>query len=162
MEPAEERFVERMSRILESEGLSPAAGRMWAWLLVCDPPEQTAEGIADAIGVSRGSISGAGRMLETGGLLQRTRRRRDRREYWSAAPDAMIRVLDLRARQLQPTLDTLDEAIADLCDRGPVSLARLHDARDLYSLFVRAFPALVEQFRTERAARVAGVRAGKD
>ena len=39
----EERFVERMGGILAAEGLPPVAGRLWAWLLVCDPPEQTAE-----------------------------------------------------------------------------------------------------------------------
>lgn len=158
MQPEEERFVHRMGRILAAEGLPPVAGRMWAWLLVCDPPEQTAEEVAAAIGASRGSISGAGRMLEAGGLIERTRRSGGRRELWSAAPDAMIRVLDLRERQLRPTLDVLDRAIDDLADRGPASLSRLHEARDLYALFARAFPALVDQYKAERAANsVAGV-----
>jgi DNA-binding transcriptional regulator GbsR (MarR family) len=163
MRPEEERFVDRMARILAAEGLPPVAGRLWAWLLVCDPAEQTAADLAEAIGASRGAISGAARMLETAGLIRRRRRRADRREYWSSAPDAMIRVLEVRERQLKPTLIVLDEAISDLADRPPASLARLHDARELYAMFLRVFPALVDTFRVERAARAAvPLPSGKD
>lgn len=151
----EERFVDRMGGILASEGLPPVAGRLWAWLLVCDPPEQTAASLTEAVGASRGAISGAARMLEVAGLIQRTRRRGDRHELWSAAPDAMIRVLEVRERQLKPTVEVIEAAMAELGDRPSASLDRLRDAHGLYGLFVRVFPALVDQFRTERAARVA-------
>lgn len=144
--------MDRMARILAAEGLPPVAGRMWAWLLVCDPPEQTAAQLAEAIAASRGSISGMARLLEPSGLIQRTTRRGDRREFYSAAPDAMIRVLEVRGEQLRPTLDLLDHALGDLAGRENGSLDRLRDARDLYAFMVREFPAMIEKFRTERTA----------
>ena len=52
-----------MGRYLGQYGLPPMAGRMWGWLLVCDPVEQTAGQLAEALHASRGSISGTGRML---------------------------------------------------------------------------------------------------
>lgn len=163
MSSGEERFVDRMARILASEGLPPVAGRMWAWLLVCDPPEQTAAELAEAIGASRGSISGMARLLEPSGLIHRTSRRGDRRERYSAAPDAMIRVLEARDRHLRPALSVLDEALGDLSTRDDGSLQRLRDARDLYAFMSREFPALIEKYRTERAVpAAAGVPAGKD
>ena len=63
-----EELAGRMARILAQEGLPPVAGRMWAWLLVCDPPEQTAAQLAEAVGASRGSISGmaSARIAQTG------------------------------------------------------------------------------------------------
>src|ERR1700693_2086954 len=98
MQPGEESFIERWSRILAAEGLPPVAGRLWAWLLVCEPPEQSVEQIAHAIGASRGAISGAVRMLEPSGLVLRTKRRADRRDYWRTSPDAVIRSLEAKER----------------------------------------------------------------
>jgi DNA-binding transcriptional regulator GbsR (MarR family) len=163
MDHVEQEFVERWSRILAAEGLPPVAGRMWAWLLVCDPPQQTAEQISHAIGASRGAISGAARMLEPSGLILRTKRRGDRREYWRSSPDAMISVMEAKERQMRPSLDVLDQTLAALSGRPPEVLERLHETRALYAMFVRAFPTIVAQFKAERAARNgAGVPAGKD
>ncbi|GIH67164.1 hypothetical protein [Microbispora siamensis] len=36
----------------------PIAGRVLAWLMICDPPEQSAGQIAEAIGASRASVAG--------------------------------------------------------------------------------------------------------
>jgi len=163
MQADEARFVERITRVLAAEGLPPVAGRMWGWLLVCDPPEQTAADLAEAIGASRGSISGMARLLEPSGLIERTTRPGERREYYRAAPDAMLRVLEARHRQLQPALHAFDQALEDLAHRPPEALHRLSDARHLYALMVREYPALMDKFRTERAARAAaGAPAGKD
>ena len=85
MHDAEERFVEEMGQFLGRLGMTPMAGRMWGWLLICDPPEQTAAEIAEALHASRGAISGTARILASAGLIRRTTRRGDRREYFSVA-----------------------------------------------------------------------------
>ena len=163
MRPEELEFVDHWSRILAAEGLPPVAGRLWAWLLVCEPHEQTVEDIAHAIGASRGAISGAVRMLEPSGLIHRAKRRGDRREYWRSAPDAVIRVLEAKERQVRPSLDVLEGALAGLADRSDESLQRLRETRDLYVELAAAFPSIVTHFRAQRAATSgAGVPAGKD
>ena len=136
---------------------------MWAWLLVCEPADQTAEEIAHAIGASRGAISGAARMLEPSGLILRTKRRGDRREYWRSAPDAVIRVLENKERQVRPSLVVLEDALAHLGDRSAASLRRLRETRDLYAALAASFPAIVQEFKAERATSVrTGVPSGKD
>ena len=163
MQPEEEAFVDRWSRILASEGLPPVAGRLWAWLLVCEPPEQSVEQIADAIGASRGAISGAVRMLEPSGLIVRSKRRGDRREYWRTSPDAVIHSLEAKQRATRPSLQALDDVIGALADRSEESLARLREAQRLYVMLLTTFPQLIEQFRAERAAPApAMATAGKD
>ena len=42
------------------------------------------------------------RWLEPSGLIHRGRRRGDRRDYWSTTPDAMVRVIENRQRQIRP------------------------------------------------------------
>lgn len=163
MRPEEQEFIERWSAILALEGLPPIAGRLWAWLLVCEPPEQTVEQIAQAIGASRGAISGAVRWLEPSGLILRTKRRGDRREYWRTSPDAMIRSVEAKERQTRPSLEALDRALGALSDRSAESLDRLREAHRLYSMLLDTFPRLVEQFRADRAKHLAaGVPTGKD
>ena len=87
MTPGESQFGEEMGQFLSTLGMTPMAGRMWGWLLICDPAEQTAADIADALHASRGAISGTARLLATSGLIRRTTRRGDRREYFSAPPE---------------------------------------------------------------------------
>ena len=162
MRREEREFVERWSRILASEGLPPIAGRLWAWLLVCEPEEQTVDEIAEAIGASRGAISGAVRWLEPSGLIHRGRRRGDRRDYWSTTPDAMVRVIENRQRQMRPSLETLEAAIEGLSDRPPETLERLRDVHALYKVLFAVVVDAVERYTEHRAATAAGVPAGKD
>ena len=163
MRNEESEFVERWSRILAAEGLPPVAGRLWAWLLVCEPPEQTVDEISEAIGASRGAISGAVRMLEPSGLVLRSKRPRDRREYWRTSPDAMIHSFEAKERDMRPSLQALDAVIDALADRTVESLGRLREVQRFYGLLLRTFPEIIEEFRAERAASLpAGVPSGKD
>ena len=91
--PAQSRFIEEMGQFLGGYGMTPMAGRMWGWLLLCDPPEQTAAQIAEALQASRGAVSGAARILTTAGFIRRTTRRGDRREYFSSPPEALDSML---------------------------------------------------------------------
>jgi len=57
----------------------------------------------------------------------------------------------------------LDDALVKLSDRSEASLQRLRETRDLYEALTASFPAIVAQFKAERAtsARL-GAQSGKD
>src|SRR5664280_629627 len=76
-------FVEAMGQFMGGTGMTPMAGRLWAWLLICDPPAQTAGDLAVALKASRGAISGAAASLASTGMIRRMHRRGDRREHFS-------------------------------------------------------------------------------
>ena len=52
-------FVDEMGQYLGTYKFVPMAGRMWAWLLICEPAEQTAADLAAELQASRGAISTA-------------------------------------------------------------------------------------------------------
>ena len=54
-------------------GLPPMTGRVAGWLLICDPPEQTAAEIAEALQASRSAVASAVDTLESFAFLRRTR-----------------------------------------------------------------------------------------
>ena len=85
----EEAFVEAMGQELVTQGMPRMAGRVWGYLLIADPPEQSAQQIAERLAASRGAVSGAVRLLTAAGLIQRRTRRGDRRE-WLSAPEGTL------------------------------------------------------------------------
>jgi DNA-binding transcriptional regulator GbsR (MarR family) len=75
-------FIERFGLMWERAGSNRTVGRLFGWLLVCDPAEQTAADLALALGVSKASVSTATRSLELGGLLERTAAPGERRTLY--------------------------------------------------------------------------------
>ena len=150
MTQEEDRLVESMARMLSAGGLPLAAARMWAYLLVCEPPEQSAAELAETLHASRGSISGSARLLETAGLIRRSSRKGDRREYFSVPPGSIIQVLNARLPVTRAWRQLADEGLAILGDRTPASRARLQELRDVYAFMEQELPAMLERFVERR------------
>jgi DNA-binding transcriptional regulator GbsR (MarR family) len=144
-------FVEEMGRTLAGYGMTPMAGRMWGWLLICEPPEQTAAEIADALQASRGAISGTARILASAGMIRRTTRRGDRREYFSAPPETFDSFLESAGRIYRQFREMAERGLTAMADRPPESRARLQELRDVFAFVEQEVPAVVDRFLTERA-----------
>jgi hypothetical protein len=148
--PDEAAFVEEMGQFLGTSGMTPMAGRMWGWLLICDPPEQTATDLATELHASRGAISGTARLLSTAGMIRRTRRRGDRREYFTAPPGALVALLAGAGASFRRFREITGDGLVILGDRPPEARARLQEIHDAYAFFEREYPALIERYLEER------------
>jgi DNA-binding transcriptional regulator GbsR (MarR family) len=156
----ESRFVEEMGQMLASYGMTPMAGRMWGWLLICEPAEQTAAEIADALHASRGAISGTARLLANSGMIRRTTRRGDRREYFSAPPETFDAFLTSAGRIYRQFREMAERGLQAIADRPPESRARLQEFRDVLAFIEREVPAVIDRYLGE-GARAAGTRAAR-
>jgi MarR family len=163
--PTESDFVEEMGQFLASIGMTPMAGRMWGWLLICEPEEQTAGEIADALQASRGAISGTARLLANAGLIRRTTKRGDRREYFSAPPEALDSMLAGAAAIYRRMREIAEHGLAATADRPLASRARLKEFHDVMTFVEVEVPAMIRTFLRDRATDavvVAGYAAGKE
>ena len=151
MTDGESRFVEEMGQMLASYGMTPMAGRMWGWLLICEPAEQTAAEIADALHASRGAISGTARLLANAGMIRRTTRRGDRREYFSAPPETFDAFLTSAGRIYRQFREMAERGLEAVADRPPESRARLQEFRDVFAFIEREVPALIDRFLRQEA-----------
>jgi DNA-binding transcriptional regulator GbsR (MarR family) len=159
MTPGESQFVEEMGQFLGSLGMTPMAGRMWGWLLICEPEEQTAADIAAELHASRGAISGTARILATAGLIRRTTRPGDRREYFSAPPEALDSMLASAGALYRTMREIAERGLAATADRPVAARARLQEFHDVMSFVELEVPRLVGEFLRDRAAekqRLAG------
>ena len=152
MTPGESRFVEEMGRYLGSLGMTPMAGRMWGWLLISDNEEQTAGEMAEALQASRGAISGTARILAGAGLIRRTTRRGDRKEYFSAPPEALESLLKSGGRIYSDLQQITERGLASIADRPPQARERLEEMRDVLAFIGAEIPTLVERFLRDRAS----------
>lgn len=153
MTERESAFVQEMGQALASYGMTPMAGRMWGWLLICEPAEQTAAELAEALQASRGSISGTARMLANAGMIRRTTRRGDRREYFSVAPETFEQFLASAGRIYGSFREIAGRGLLAIQDRTPQSRERLQEFHDMFLFVEQEVPAILGQFLLERAGR---------
>ena len=153
MTAQESAFVEEMGQALASYGMTPMAGRMWGWLLICDPPEQTAADLAESLQASRGAISGTARLLATAGMIRRTKRGGDRREFFSAPPETFEQFLSSADRVYRHFRQIAERGLTAIEDRPPSARARLEEFRDVLAFMEQEVPAVVDRFLREHAGR---------
>ena len=136
----EDEFLEAMARTLGA-GMPPMAGRIWAYLAICDPPEQTAA-----------QIAGMARLLEHVGLIRRGTHSGDRREYFSIPPGAVRTLMDRAQQQLRADREVTEAGLALIADRPPHAQARLRDLHDMYAFFEAEWPAVLDRYSWDTAA----------
>jgi hypothetical protein len=143
-----------MGQYMGSFGMTPMAGRLWAWLLICDPPAQTAGELAEALKASRGAISGAAALLSSVGMIRRVRRRGDRREHFSVPPGTFDSVLRSTGTVYGRLLAITSEGLAAV-EGHPRGCERLLEVHDAVAFLARELPVLVDRYLAERGSTVA-------
>jgi hypothetical protein len=132
-------------------GLPRMTGRVLGWLLVCDPSEQTAAQLADALEASKGSISGATGMLIRAGLVERLHVRGERADRFRIRPEAWDeQIQDPRVGQARGVIAQGLEALAG---EPPVRRARLEELDALYAWWQDRMPALAQEWREYKRTR---------
>ena len=90
-----DRFADRIGQMFEADGLPPIAGRIVGLLLLRDEPCSLDE-VALELRVSKASVSTNARLLADQGVLERTSREGDRRDYYQVVPDLFPRMMAQR------------------------------------------------------------------
>jgi DNA-binding Lrp family transcriptional regulator len=149
---AELGFVDQLGRFFARQyGLPPVTGRVMGWLLICDPPEQTAAEIAEALQTSRSAVGSAIASLENQGQIQRTRAAGERADRVSFHPDAAIRSLE-SPEEYGTMLALARHGLEVLRDAPPARRARLLGAVAFYEFLLERMPALADEWRARRDA----------
>lgn len=138
------------------------AGRLLGALLVADPPEQTAEELAETLQASRGSISAMTRLLEAPGIIERFRKPGDRRDYFRNRPDAWWQAMQREAASLSELRALAEKGLTLVADAPPEIRRGLEDMREFYAFFEREMPKLLERWEHEHGRRAARGRPVRD
>jgi DNA-binding MarR family transcriptional regulator len=142
-------FAEDFALLLERMGLPPMAGRIWGWLLVCDPPHHTAAELADAVGASLGSVSSMTRLLEQFGVIERFSLPGHRRKRYRLKAGGFTELLKAKMAFTVELRQMADRGLDLLRGESPEVHRRLKECRDFYAFFEQRMPALVEEWEQE-------------
>lgn len=146
-------WVERVAAAFAQHfGLPPITGRILGWLLICDPPEQSAGEIAKAIGASRASLTTSMRLLTVGELVRRRHRPGERTTFFRIDDDAWEKVIRQRIAAMASLREITKDAMA-LVGPGSERASRVRAAHAFFGWLAEAFAASARPSAARRVDR---------
>jgi DNA-binding transcriptional regulator GbsR (MarR family) len=151
MHEAAQEFVDRMGLHLEADGLPRSAGRIFGYLMLAESA-CSLDDLAEALQVSKASVSTNARLLEQVGILERTGEPGDRRDFYRMRPDAWERMLRVACRRWEVLNDLLGEAAESLPPGMLAGQERLCEAARFHEMLVEEAESLITRWRDTKNA----------
>jgi DNA-binding transcriptional regulator GbsR (MarR family) len=145
-------FIEDMGLRYEEEGFPRMAGRLTGWLLVCDPPHQSAGELADVLGASPSSISSVTRFLVQCGLVERIGVPGERSARFRIRPGAWSEIMAGWLQKTRKMRELAEHGLELLAGRPPEVRTRLVELRDFHRFMEQGLPHLFDDWRRGRRA----------
>ncbi|WP_167133173.1 GbsR/MarR family transcriptional regulator [Paramicrobacterium chengjingii] len=142
-------YVDEVAAFFAHEGMPLIPGRVIGWLLISDPPEQSAADLARVLEVSRSSISSAARLLTPSGLVESVRKRGERQEYLRIRPDGWSQMLASRYAKTTAFRQITERGLDLLSTSPPVQRERLKSVTELYRFLEAELPAMWERWEQQ-------------
>ncbi len=140
-------FAEEVALYYESSGMPRIPSRVLGWLMVCDPPQQTAAELVEALSISKASASNTLRLLQSLRLIERAPS--GRAAAYRLCSDGFTGLFERKLQALT--------AFRPLADRGLTLLGadserarRLRESRALNRFWERELPKLTAKWRRQR------------
>ncbi|MEV5743866.1 transcriptional regulator [Microbispora rosea] len=140
-------WAERVAMYLARDGVPPIAGRVLGWLMICNPREQSAGQISEAIGASRASLTSNLRLLTGMGFLTWRTRPGERTVYYRMADEAWAVVVRRQIAGIAAFLDITSQGL-DLVGADTDQAARIRQAHAAFEWMAKVFdnaPPLKEE-----------------
>ena len=153
MSPEEAEFVDRLGLFMELLGGSRTMGRVYGWLLICDPPRQSLTELAQTLSVSKASVSTVARQLQEGGLIERLPSP-TRQHHYRVTPGGFASVLNTQLSLMKLGIDAADFGLSLLGDDRSDQRERLEDFRDFCEFSAQDYrDELMQRWNDYRAKR---------
>ena len=147
----EKLFVEETAITLESIGLPRMAGRILGYLLISNPPHQSADEMMEALSSSRGSRSAMTRMLVQMEMIERLSLPGIRHNYFRLRSGAWEQLIKSGIAGKFRELRRLSERGLELLKNEPSGASdRLREGQDLFAFVEKEYPALIERWKSRR------------
>jgi DNA-binding transcriptional regulator GbsR (MarR family) len=163
MSPDEREFVDRMGLFMEKSGGPRTMGRLYGWLMICDPPHQSLTELATALGVSKASISTTARLLQDAGMIERHPAPKRGHEY-RITPGGWTQVMQVQFAGVRKAAETLEFGLSVLRPDRAEQRARLEESLDFFAFTAQEADGFIqrwEEHRDSTRARTSRTRTGQ-
>jgi DNA-binding transcriptional regulator GbsR (MarR family) len=153
MSPEEAVFVDRLGLFMDMLGGSRTMGRVYGWLLISDPPQQSLTELAQTLSVSKASVSTVARQLQEGGLIERMPSS-TRQHMYRVTPGGFSSVLSAQLSRMKFGIDAADFGLSLLDKTRTEQRERLEDFRDFCEFSAQDYrDELLQRWSDYRAER---------
>lgn len=144
---AEDRFIDKFGQLFEAYGRYPRiAGRIFAYLMICDPPCQSAEQLVSRLRIAKSSVSSMVRLLLQGDAIERVHRPGVRSQCYQIRETGLEKTFLTRLHALTAGRGLLTEGLALLKGR-PTTVRRRIEALDKwFGFFENEVPLLAKRW----------------
>ncbi|MFN8192387.1 MAG: MarR family transcriptional regulator [Nocardioidaceae bacterium] len=150
-----DRYVERMGGALTEAGLPRLPSRVFAALTADDDGRMTADELAQALRVSKASISGAVKFLAQVSFIHREREPGSRRDVYVVDEDAWLNALQRTDQTYAPMIAALGVGLAAV-DPESSAHRRLVLARAFLEFVTEEMDGIAQRWLARRADLEAG------
>jgi len=147
-------FVEEMGLMFESVALPRMAGRIFGWLLISSPQQQSSSELAERLQASKGSISSMTRLLIQLSLIERVSLPGDRRDYFQIKPNSWSHMTEQRLAQITAFRKLAEKGLELIKGYPPQLQNRLQEMHDIHAFWERELPILNQRWEQEQAERL--------
>ena len=151
LDDARMRFIEEFAALFSVAGVPPMAGRVLAMLLLSEEGLPTGRLVA-ALGVSKGAVSTATRLLLQFHMLERYHIRGSRQAHFRIRPGLWTEALRQKMTILS-SMRVMAEQGLELVGDAPRARERLEEMRDIYAFFEESLPEMFEGWERERGGK---------
>jgi hypothetical protein len=138
-------YLERWGMLFELLGAARMMGKILGWLMVCDPPEQSAADIARAVGASAGTVSTTTRALAQASMIERIGIPGERRAYFRVRPGMWGQLLRRRMSYISSLGNLVDQGLS-LSTGDDEAALRLRELGSYCSFIERELPGFVSRW----------------
>jgi len=139
-------FIEDIGILYGEMGFPRMAGRIFGWLLLCEPPHQSAEQLATIVEASKGSISSMTRLLIQTGMVEKIGIPGKRDNYYRIRSGSWSELMKNRLPHLTAMRKLAEKGLGLIAERTPESRQRLQELRDFYAFLEREIPSLLDRY----------------
>ncbi len=141
--------IERWGILFEFLGGTRMMGKILGWLLVCDPPEQSASDIAKAVGASAGTVSTTTRALLQAAMIERIGIPGKRSAYFRVRPGMWADLLKKRMENGQTMGQLAEQGLSLVSGPDDDATLRLREIRSYCRFIESQLPALLTRWEKE-------------
>ena len=150
---AQRLLVEEYGLLIEEMGGTRMEGRVLAWLLLADVPEQSLTEMAEGLGVSKAAVSTAARSLLQSGAVERASEPGQRGDFYRCIPGNLENVLRLDHIVAFGRLVDRGLALVAGRDQTQSNYALLHHMREFLDFLEAEIPGLMMRWQARLAAK---------
>ena len=152
--PAMSEWIEQVAAHFEAtEGMPLIAGRILAFLLICDPPERTAAELSHALSASTGSVSTNVRLLLRLGIISKTTRQGREAALYRVEEDRWPALVRQRMERVTELERLTEQGLRMFSGQGERA-RRLRAVHDFYQWLSAQMPDLWERWERENRPRL--------